>query len=353
MAILAQIKAALDLWIDSVAHLLLVGLDRYSSRRPLRVVEQDDGTFRIESAEAMAPSFHLADATAAPPPDIAALIKGKRAELVLQPKRFLFRPLELPRRAGEFLDGIVRAQIDRLTPWSVQDAVFGCTPPVALDSDRIALTVAATARVLIAPFVKAVADLGAQSVFVLTRHAGPDVAPASIIIAEQAARGDTGLVPLRLMLLTTLMAAVALTAVIAAATTVIGNRLQDEQDDVARAIGAQRVAMRAGRDVPAGLEAAQRALEQRKRETPSTAILLEALSRVLPDDTYLTELRVEGSKLQIVGMTRNAPALIPLIEQSSQFNRAAFFAPTTQAPDDPRENFHIETKVQPVFALAP
>jgi general secretion pathway protein L len=79
-------------------------------------------------------------------------------------------------------------------------------------------------------------------------------------------------------------------------------------------------------------------------------IVLEALSRVLPDYTYLTELRIEGDKLQIVGITNDAPSLIALIEQSSQFTRATFFAPTTRAPNDPGARFHIEARIKPVFA---
>src|SRR5205807_6257014 len=87
-------------------------------------------------------------------------------------------------------------------------------------------------------------------------------------------------------------------------------------------------------------------LERRKHGSPASVIALEALSRVLPDHTYVTELHVVDNKLQVVGITRDAPSLISLIEQSPHFTRATFFAPTTRSPSDPGERFHIEARVE-------
>jgi general secretion pathway protein L len=90
-------------------------------------------------------------------------------------------------------------------------------------------------------------------------------------------------------------------------------------------------------------------LAKRKQTSPSSVMVLEAISRVLPDSTYVTELRVEGDKMQVVGLTQDAPSLIKLLEQSPQFTRATFFAPTTRAQNDPGERFHIEAHITPYF----
>ena len=85
----------------------------------------------------------------------------------------------------------------------------------------------------------------------------------------------------------------------------------------------------------------------------ASVIVLEALSQVLPDHTYVTELHLAGTKLQIVGITRDAPSLIPLIEQSQHFARATFYAPTTRSSSDPGERFHIEARIEPKNTVAP
>ena len=91
----------------------------------------------------------------AAPASLAAVVRGSRVEIVLQPKRFLFRPLELPARAADFIEGIVRAQIDRLTPWSASEAVFGCTAPSASGGESITTTIAATTRKAVTGYVQA------------------------------------------------------------------------------------------------------------------------------------------------------------------------------------------------------
>src|SRR5262249_30678478 len=148
--------------------------------------------------------------------------------------------------------------------------------------------------------------------------------------------------------LTAVLVAMALTA---SAAVVVGKFVSDgleaQQQDLSRRIAERRVAMRR-----AGFDSAlpaQQVLERRKQETPSSVVVLEALSQILPDHTYVTELRVEGDKLQLIGVTRDAPSLIRLIEQSPHFTRATFFAPTTRSAGDPGERFHIEARIKPVF----
>ena len=135
------------------------------------------------------------------------------------------------------------------------------------------------------------------------------------------------------------------------AAAVYGVKLGSEQDELTRRVAERRTALRAGRE--GGIQTASplRALERRKFQTPSSVIVLDVLSQILPDHTYVTELRIEGDKLRVIGVTRDAPALIRLIEQSPHFTRATFFAPTTRAPSDPGERFHIEAQIEPVFAL--
>ena len=81
-------------------------------------------------------------------------------------------------------------------------------------------------------------------------------------------------------------------------------------------------------------------MEQRGSQ-PSVAVVVEALSRALPDDVWLTRIEVEQGVVQIAGTATNAAALIGQIEASGHFANVKFSAPTTRSEEDNRESFTI------------
>jgi general secretion pathway protein L len=108
--------------------------------------------------------------------------------------------------------------------------------------------------------------------------------------------------------LATVAAACVITATAIAGAAVVDSHLQARQDDLARRILERRSAAIAARNAAVDpATAAEGALARRKNETPASVIALEIVSQVLPDHTYVTELRIEGDKLRLTGVTRDAP----------------------------------------------
>jgi general secretion pathway protein L len=345
---------ALSRWIDRVAAVVVEIIEGFRVRRLFQLVEQKDGSFALRGnmqangfAASIAP-FRIVEGRvdAGVSAKLAEILRGAQVELLLQPSRFMVRVLELPRRASDFLDGIVRAQIDRLTPWSAANAAFGWHPTAEASNEKIIVTIAATSRTSIAPFINAAAALGADLIVVSAALQEPLPDAVAIKICEQKVAQQLGLRRVRRLLIGLLAAAGAVSAASITANTVIGGMIESRRDELAGRIAERRAAMQSGHDraSEAVLE-----LERRKHATPSSAITIEALSRVLPDETYLTELRIVGDKLQIVGVSKDAPSLIRLIEQTHHFNRAAFFAPTTRSPTEKGEHFSIEAHIEPVY----
>jgi general secretion pathway protein L len=345
------------IWLDTVAGAIVVAISWLRAGRRVQLIEGEGDSYEVrmpgkDARSAGAVPFVGLVNGAAPtnlPADVAAALRGSQIELVLRPNHFLFRPLELPKRAAEFIDGIVRTQIDRLTPWSTTDAVFGWTQSADTSDDRLSLTVVATTRTRVAPYLQALTRLGAKSIVVSALPQGGIEAAAPIKVFEQGARGTLDVARVRRALLVVLTVTSLAAAIAVTTAQILGDHLDTQQRDLTRRIGERRVALLAGRDAVGGAASAQRALERRKHETAATVMVLEAMSQVLPDHTYVTELRVEGDKLQVIGITRDAPSLIRLMEQSPHFTRATFFAPTTRSPGEPGERFHIEARIRAVF----
>ena len=355
MAMIYEVKELFGQWIAAVARAVDIVAGRILRPRHILLSEGKDG---ILLAKAMSGrkgpalpdvSFRLENGRPNPPlpTEWKTAFRGSRVEAMLQPDHVMFSPLDFPSQAGDFLDGMIRTQIDRLTPWTVNEAIFGWSPPASAGNDRIEVTFAATSKLKIQPLLQLghALDVGSLEVFATASARGGT--PTKIKLFDKSLQSAIG----RKVDVPRILRAVLLSGGLAAAASLLvaaylGSSLQSEQQQLQRQISQRRAALRL--DPNAGGSGVS-LLAKRKQATPSSVMVLEAVSRVLPDTTYVTELRIEGDKVQVVGMTQNAPSLIRLMEQSPQFTRATFFAPTTRAQNEPGERFHIEAHITAYF----
>lgn len=354
MTTAASFLKHLAAWIDDVSSgLAFLGATMRRGRK-IELIEQPDGSFsaaewRKGAAHSLGePPLRLDRRRFADPISdrMRMLLAQSQVDVVLAPSRFVFRMLELPRGANQFLEGVVRSQVDRLTPWSASDAVFGWSSPVDAGSDRIAVAVAATASALVAPIAQALEAARARNIRMSTR--AQDEGALVIPVFAQRSDGQDGVRRLRQRLLIGLGLSGLAFALSLCVWVIVGGAYEARRESLQNEIAERRAALSNRRD-SAAVQATQ-ALQARKRAEPSAVMTLEALSKLLPDDTHLTELRIEDGKVQIVGLSGDAPALIQLIEQSRRFTRATFFAPTVRDPAG-GETFHIEAHIEPSFAV--
>ena len=73
--------------------------------------------------------------------------------------------------------------------------------------------------------------------------------------------------------------------------------------------------------------------------------LIDEISRVLPDHTWIARLDLKGSELQIQGQSSAASSLIRIIESSPWFENVRFTSPVVQISGTDKDRIHIVATV--------
>jgi general secretion pathway protein L len=90
-----------------------------------------------------------------------------------------------------------------------------------------------------------------------------------------------------------------------------------------------------------------RLLIAEKTAVPAVVDMLNTLSRLMKDDTWLSYLQYSDGHLQIQGESPSASALIGVLEDSEMFSNARFGSPVTQDKATKLERFQITVDVTP------
>lgn len=106
------------------------------------------------------------------------------------------------------------------------------------------------------------------------------------------------------------------------------------------------------REIAALYEETQKLIDI-KHQSPALLPVLNALSKLLNDETWLTHLRFSGQQMQIQGQSPSASALIGILEGSDYFSNVSFVSPLTQDKTTGRERFQIKMEItMPLLSAA-
>ncbi len=86
-------------------------------------------------------------------------------------------------------------------------------------------------------------------------------------------------------------------------------------------------------------------IRNEKNLTNSAVYLWEQLSRTLPDDSWLTDMKIADGLLTVSGYSQSAASLISLIENTDGFSDPEFRSAVVKAPNVDAERFTLEASI--------
>ena len=281
-------------------------------------------------------------------PDRLPKAGDRQVVLGLTPEQVLCTTVTFPLAAENNLHQVVGFEIDRLTPFS-SDKVYYDAKIVDRQPDNRILR----ARLAVVPRTTLTAILAQLQTLGLT--------PAAVVI-----EGDTtglNLLPpgkrrRRLNAIQwwgrALLLLIALTLLVAAALP-----LWQQRSIVVRLLPLVAAAEQEAQSVLAfrdrldnAIESSQFLLEKRRQSALMVDVLNE-LTALLPDNTYIEQLSLRNGQLELRGQSTEATALIGLIEDSRLFAQTTFRSPVVKDNRTGQDRFVISATVTPVPEHAP
>ncbi len=265
----------------------------------------------------------------------------------LLPGQYLAKTVSVPLAAEANLRTALRYELDRHTPFKPEDVGFDCCILSRDEKSReLGVRLVTAPKVTIANAVAAVAGTGLLVVSVVPAFPDRGSLPINLLPHDESANGNLDLVK-RWAPWGFLAALGALAIMIP-----IGQKR-------AQVIELQPQVNIAGQQAQVS-DALHQQLDralgeynfllQKRYATPTSLQLLNEVTRILPDDTWVQsfELRgtAKGREIQLQGETGVAGKLIELFEQSPLLTGASFKSPLTQAAGSQASRFHIAIDVR-------
>ena len=321
------------------------GADEWRLLRPAAGGLAEAGRAKLGSLDAAARRAALRRLVGAAPGDAA------NVWLVLGAGEVLLREAAMPLAAEEAVRDAVGFELDRLTPFTAEHACFDVRVTGRdAAAQRLALQLAVAPRAPVAARLAELREMGATVLGVgVPGDLGSASAPFNLLAPEDRDRPAVS----RATMVARALAGVA--AVLAAAALAYPLWQKREavialQPRLERAKAGAEVADRLAREIER-LAAEHNFVLARKQGQYPAVLLVEDLSRLLPDTTWVQQLDIKAGpkvrELQLAGETGSSSQLIEVLEKSGSLANASFKSPLTKGVTPNTERFLVAAEVKP------
>jgi general secretion pathway protein L len=269
---------------------------------------------------------------------------GRLIVLRLGQADVLGKTVSLPLAAERELDQVLSFEMDRETPFR-PDELYWSRGVAAVDrpNERLSVRLRVVPKATLAPLLSALGQIGIVPDRVEVAD-GPDAGACLPLLAESSGTRRAAsrfVVP----------AAAACCAALAIAAVVVPFLRQstalaalDRQVAGGRAAAAEAAGLRQEIDQ---LSRQADLIQSERAKVGQPLEILAAVTRVVPDDSYLTELELLQRKLTLSGRSAAAARLIGAFAANGAFRNPAFAAPVTRIEALRQEIFTITAEVGP------
>lgn len=271
---------------------------------------------------------------------------GPRAIVLrLAPAEIIHARLQLPTGVREVLPLVLRNQLESHAPWPADQALFAYREASGGgDAGRLDLDLWITGKARTTALVGQLGRLGlAPGIIDFGDDPGPEpMVDLTSARQELLARRRRGIA--RLLVSGLVVGGLAVAGA-------VGWMVWREQAlaSIERDVAAARRTANAAALARGGseLEQVRRTVIAEKTRAASMAVVIEAVSRALPDEAYLERVEVRDGRITLVGKATNAPALVEPLEASAHLSEVQFTAPTTRQAGETRESFTLSARIVP------
>lgn len=261
------------------------------------------------------------------------------------------RHAELPAAAADHADRFLELDLERATPFRGQDVYTAhVIDPLRSSTGTLGVTQFIVRR---SSIDSVLADMRATGVEIAGidcwSEDGKTALPVNFIPREPGATPSNPVARVNRML-----AAAGLALLILAGYMGLDaheRALAELSRQTAEARGTSEEARRRSLSAEAAAEDARAVTALRAAEMPMVEVL-DHVTRLLPDTVWLSDLRVEGSEIEVTGEATTAAPLLALVENSEIFDEASFSSPINREPGG-KERFSLRAKLAPAAARSP